>query len=202
MEYIWIAKAIQVVPCPLAKAVWSTRRVNNVSTFDNMTMVLWTKLFLEAQGIEVVDNIIYQDNKSTMLLERMVDNPVARKLNISRFDTTSFTIISSVVMSGLSIVPRIWWLVIFILNHYKAALFVVFELSSWTSLTTHFLIPWLIARSELEQVRRRLSVHPLWRTWQTYLKISLSHRIKIGSQWHSKIEIRNPPRRSLFCRGK
>ena len=72
-----------------------------------MTMVLWTKLFLEAQGIEVVDNIIYQDNKSTMLLERMVDNPVARKLNISRFDTTSFTIISSVVMSGLSIVPRI-----------------------------------------------------------------------------------------------
>jgi hypothetical protein len=27
-------------------------------------------LFLEAQGIEVTDNIIYQDNKSTMLLEK------------------------------------------------------------------------------------------------------------------------------------
>jgi Reverse transcriptase (RNA-dependent DNA polymerase) len=37
---------------------------------DNMTMVLWVKLFLEAQGIEVMDNIIYQDNKSTMLLEK------------------------------------------------------------------------------------------------------------------------------------
>jgi hypothetical protein len=41
-----------------------------VGVNDNMTMVLWTKLFLEAQGIEVMDNIIYQDNKNTMLLEK------------------------------------------------------------------------------------------------------------------------------------
>jgi hypothetical protein len=31
--------------------------------------ILWTKLFLEAQGYDVEKNIVYQDNKSTILLE-------------------------------------------------------------------------------------------------------------------------------------
>jgi hypothetical protein len=32
-------------------------------------MILWTKLFLEAQGYNVEKNIVYQDNKSAILLE-------------------------------------------------------------------------------------------------------------------------------------
>jgi hypothetical protein len=48
----------------------SSTEAELVGVNDNMTMILWTKLFLEAQGIEVMDNIIYQDNKSTMLLEK------------------------------------------------------------------------------------------------------------------------------------
>jgi Reverse transcriptase (RNA-dependent DNA polymerase) len=48
----------------------SSTEAELVGVNDNMTMVLWTKLFLEAQGLEVMDNIIYQDNKSTMLLEK------------------------------------------------------------------------------------------------------------------------------------
>jgi hypothetical protein len=36
---------------------------------DTATMILWTKLFLEAQGYDVEKNIVYQDNKSTILLE-------------------------------------------------------------------------------------------------------------------------------------
>jgi hypothetical protein len=32
-------------------------------------MVLWTKHFMEAQGYKVAENILYQDNKSTILLE-------------------------------------------------------------------------------------------------------------------------------------
>jgi hypothetical protein len=48
----------------------SSTEAELVGVNDNMTMVLWTKLFLEAQGLEVTDNIIYQDNKSTMLLEK------------------------------------------------------------------------------------------------------------------------------------
>ena len=39
--------------------------------FNNMsTMILWTKLFMEEQGYEVKKNILYQDNKSTILLEK------------------------------------------------------------------------------------------------------------------------------------
>jgi len=36
-----------------------------------MNMVLcWSRLFLEAQGFTVTDNILYQDNQSAMLLEK------------------------------------------------------------------------------------------------------------------------------------
>ena len=31
--------------------------------------MIWTQLFLEAQGYPVKENILYQDNKSVMLLE-------------------------------------------------------------------------------------------------------------------------------------
>ena len=40
-----------------------------VGVDDVATMVLWTKLFLEEQGQNIKQNIIYQDNKSAMLLE-------------------------------------------------------------------------------------------------------------------------------------
>ncbi len=35
-----------------------------------MPAVLWTRYFLRCQGYEVNDNIMYQDNKSAILLER------------------------------------------------------------------------------------------------------------------------------------
>ena len=36
---------------------------------DVMPLILWTQYFLEAQGYEVHENKVYQDNQSTMLLE-------------------------------------------------------------------------------------------------------------------------------------
>ena len=33
-------------------------------------MILWTRLFLEAQGYHVTDNVLYQDNESTIKLAR------------------------------------------------------------------------------------------------------------------------------------
>ena len=41
-----------------------------VGVDDMMPSILWTRYFLKAQGYKVSDNIIFQDNKSTMLLER------------------------------------------------------------------------------------------------------------------------------------
>ena len=41
-----------------------------VGADDLMPAVLWTRYFLKCQGYEVNDNIMYQDNKSAILLER------------------------------------------------------------------------------------------------------------------------------------
>ena len=41
-----------------------------VGVDDMMPSILWTHYFLKAQGYRVSDNIIFQDNRSTMLLER------------------------------------------------------------------------------------------------------------------------------------
>ena len=35
---------------------------------DSITKILWTRLFIEAQGYDVTENVLYQDNKSTILL--------------------------------------------------------------------------------------------------------------------------------------
>jgi hypothetical protein len=40
-----------------------------VSVDDMIPHILWTRLFMQAQGFEVRDNILFQDNKSAILLE-------------------------------------------------------------------------------------------------------------------------------------
>ena len=41
-----------------------------IAVDDTMSILLWSKLFLEAQGIDVRENTLYQDNKSAILLEK------------------------------------------------------------------------------------------------------------------------------------
>ena len=41
-----------------------------VAVDEMMAQILWTRLFVQAQGIKVTDNILYQDNRSAILLER------------------------------------------------------------------------------------------------------------------------------------
>ena len=41
-----------------------------VGVDDMMPSIIWTRYFLKAQGYKVSDNVIFQDNQSTMLLER------------------------------------------------------------------------------------------------------------------------------------
>ena len=55
---------------------------------DGMSPMLWSKLFLEAQGIQVQDNVLYQDNKSAILLEKngkSSSSKRTRHLNIRYF---------------------------------------------------------------------------------------------------------------------
>ena len=58
---------------------------------DAATMIFWTKLFLEAQGYNIEKNIIYQDNKSAILLEtngKKSSSRRTRALNIRYFFIT------------------------------------------------------------------------------------------------------------------
>ena len=48
----------------------SSTEAELVGINDAMSMILWTRLFLEGRGVEVSDNIVYQDNQSTMLLAK------------------------------------------------------------------------------------------------------------------------------------
>ena len=60
---------------PLAKSTkhkLNTRSLTEseiVSVDDLIPQILWARLFMKAQGYKVTDNILYQDNKSAMLLE-------------------------------------------------------------------------------------------------------------------------------------
>jgi hypothetical protein len=47
----------------------SSTEAEIVGTDDVMPQMLWTLYFLEAQGYKIEDNILYQDNKSSILLE-------------------------------------------------------------------------------------------------------------------------------------
>jgi hypothetical protein len=54
-------------------------------------MILWTKLFLEAQGYEIEKNILYQDIKSAILLKengKKSSGKRTRALNIRYFFLT------------------------------------------------------------------------------------------------------------------
>jgi hypothetical protein len=47
----------------------SSTEAELVGTDDVMPQMLWTLYFLEAQGHKIEDNILYQDNKSSILIE-------------------------------------------------------------------------------------------------------------------------------------
>ena len=48
----------------------SSTKAELVGVDDCMPQIMWTKYFMEAQGHNVDENIIYQDNQSTMLLAK------------------------------------------------------------------------------------------------------------------------------------
>jgi hypothetical protein len=62
-----------------------------VAVNDAMSKILWTRLFIQAQGYKVSDNIVYQDNQSAMLLEKngkMSSSKRTRHLEIRFFYVT------------------------------------------------------------------------------------------------------------------
>jgi hypothetical protein len=48
----------------------SSTEAELVGVDDVMPMILWTRQFMEGQGYQIKDNVVYQDNQSAMLLEK------------------------------------------------------------------------------------------------------------------------------------
>jgi hypothetical protein len=62
-----------------------------VAVDDCMPAICWTRYFLEAQGYKVAENILYQDNQSTILLEKNGKAPSGKRtkhINIRYFFVT------------------------------------------------------------------------------------------------------------------
>jgi hypothetical protein len=69
----------------------SSTKSELVEVHDVSVMILWTKLFLEEQGYDINSNILYQDNKSAILLEtngKKSSGKRTRALNIRYFFLT------------------------------------------------------------------------------------------------------------------
>ena len=72
----------------------NTRRLTKaemVAVDDVMGQILWTKNFLESQGYPVKENILYQDNRSAMVLESNEQKSVGKRshhINICYFFVT------------------------------------------------------------------------------------------------------------------
>jgi hypothetical protein len=83
--------------CPIS--ISSKHKINTkssteaeiVSADDCATKILWSKLFMEAQGYGIEKNILYQDNKSAILLEengKKSSSKRTRAMNIRYFFLT------------------------------------------------------------------------------------------------------------------
>ena len=69
----------------------SSTKAELVGADDITSLILWTQLFMEEQGYPIDRNILYQDNKSAILLERngkQSSSKRTRHLNIRYFFLT------------------------------------------------------------------------------------------------------------------
>ena len=69
----------------------SSTEAEIIAVDDGMGIMLWSRGFLEAQGVNVEDNILHQDNQSAILLEtngKASSSKRTRHLNIRHFFVT------------------------------------------------------------------------------------------------------------------
>jgi hypothetical protein len=69
--------------------VRSSTECKLVAVDDAATMILWTKLFLEAQGYDMDKNIVYQDHKSPILLETNGKKSLGKRTRSLNIHSTS-----------------------------------------------------------------------------------------------------------------
>ena len=84
--------AVQVMSRKQKLNTRSSTESELVAADDHASLILWTKLFMEEQGYDIDKNILYQDNKSAILLEvngKKSSGKRTRALNIRYFFLTN-----------------------------------------------------------------------------------------------------------------
>ena len=61
--------AITSISCKQGMNTCSSTEAEVVAANEVVGLMLWTNLFLETQGYLIAKNVLFQDNKSAMLLE-------------------------------------------------------------------------------------------------------------------------------------
>ena len=79
----------------------SSTEAELVKISDVLGMMMWCKYFMEAQGYAIEDIILYQDNKSTILLAK--NGRMSAGKNSKLFKNSFFLITDKVAMGGLKI---------------------------------------------------------------------------------------------------
>jgi hypothetical protein len=83
--------AIFLISCKQKMNARSSTKAELIAADDVVSSIVWTKLFLDEQGYPLDENILYQDNKSSILLEmngRQSAGKRSRHLNIRLFFVT------------------------------------------------------------------------------------------------------------------
>ena len=79
----------------------SSTEAELVGVNDTMTMILWMKHFIKAQGYPVLENMIYQDNESSMKLEKYGRQSSSKKTH--HFDVCYYFITDNVQKGAVQI---------------------------------------------------------------------------------------------------
>jgi Reverse transcriptase (RNA-dependent DNA polymerase) len=114
----------------------SSTEAELVAVNDAMSKILWTRLFIEAQGYGVSDNVVYQDNQSAILLEKngkLSSSKRTRHLEIRFFFVTDNVEKNA---SALNTVRRTICLAIFIPNQHRVQSSPDSEIASWVKQDT------------------------------------------------------------------
>ena len=115
----------------------SSTETELVAADDFMPMIRWTNYFLHAQGYDCSDTVLYQDNQSTILLEkngRMSSSRSTKHLNIWYF------FITDRINKGdyrLSTARPLTWLLTFLLNLWKVNCFSNSGIWLWITNNAH-----------------------------------------------------------------
>jgi hypothetical protein len=83
--------AIQTISTKQKVNTKSSMEAELVSIDDVISKIMWTRLFLEAQGYQIRENLVYRDNQSSMKLEtngKLSSSKRTRHFNIKYFFIT------------------------------------------------------------------------------------------------------------------